>query len=172
MGRLTVQKAHDILIKAAAEVCKRNQNVEFIIAGEGPLFGYLDNLIQEHGLVGRFHLLGYRNDVFDIFRVLDLFVLSSIDEGLPIVLLEAMSIGAPVVATDVGEIPYVIDHEKSGIIVPKNNVNILASMIEDMLVSEKRRRKFASAARVKVVSHYSLKIMSEKYQKVYSHYYL
>ena len=134
LGRLTFQKAHHILIEAAGLLLKERADVEFIIAGDGHRLEYLKYLTQKNGISDKFHFLGFRSDAINIINILNVFVLCSIDEGLPIVLLEAMSLGKPIVTTDVGEVPMVIEHNFNGIIIKQNDSKQLYLNIKKLLM--------------------------------------
>jgi glycosyltransferase involved in cell wall biosynthesis len=107
VGRLVPVKAHRILIDAFATLLQRVPEAELTIAGQGPLFGEIQARIRELGIAAHVTLAGETRDVPAMLRKCDIFVFSSISEGLPIVILEAMAAGLPIVSTRVGGVPEV-----------------------------------------------------------------
>jgi glycosyltransferase involved in cell wall biosynthesis len=133
VGRLDPQKDYQNFVLAARLVLDKCPNVRFAVAGEGPLRLSLENLIARLGLKGRFHLCGFRPDVVNFLAALDVFVLSSRWEGLPLAVLEAMLLGKPVVATNVGGNAEVIGPPLTGQIVPPADPNALAEAVLKVL---------------------------------------
>lgn len=132
VGRLTDQKAHDDLIRAMVEVRCRRPSVELAVAGRGDRLGELTALADELGCSDSVHLLGSRQDVRSLMRAADALVISSLWEGLPIVLLEAMEAGLPVVSTDVGDIGPLV-REEFGRLVSPGDPHSLADAIVQLL---------------------------------------
>lgn len=169
LGRLTSQKAHHNLIEAANILLRRTKhNFEFLVAGEGPQFQFLKELTLQYGINDKFHFIGFRSDAIHILRLLDVFVLSSIDEGLPIVLLEAMSVGVPVITTNVGEIPFVVRDQYNGLLINKNDPISLAKSIEKLLFDKNIYNKITLNAKRTVSSQYTISNMSHKYMAIYN----
>ena len=133
IGRLDEQKNPLDLIRTAAIVVEAYPGVQFLIAGDGPLRAECEQLIQSLGLEGVVFLLGYRSDIPAILSILNLTVMSSLWEGLPIAFLEAMAAGKPVVANDVdGARDVVIDGE-TGYLVPPHQPPAMAERILTLL---------------------------------------
>ncbi|MEI2420369.1 glycosyltransferase, partial [Arthrospira platensis SPKY2] len=101
IGRLSAQKGYEYFVRAAAQVARSAPNAHFVLVGSGEFDAALRRLVNEHELQERFHLLGARADVEELLFCMDLFVSSSLWEGLPTVILEAMAAGIPVLATSV-----------------------------------------------------------------------
>ena len=167
LGRLSEQKDHKTLIWAASRILNQRNNIEFIVAGEGYLKNKLISLCRYLGIEDRFHFLGFRSDSDDILKLLDIFVLSSIDEGLPMAMLEAMATRLPVVATNVGAIPKIITNDETGQIVEKSNPKQLSNILFTLIDDELKRERLGIAACNIVKSKYSNKLMAEKYIDVY-----
>jgi glycosyltransferase involved in cell wall biosynthesis len=125
-GRLEPIKRLDIFLKAAAEIVAQRPDAKFVIAGEGREQGALTTLAKALGIADRVLFLGHRNDAYDVLRAFDALVLSSDHEGLPMVLLEALCLGVPVVARTVGGIPEVIQSSVNGILVDSSDPKLLA----------------------------------------------
>lgn len=168
LGRLTRQKAHQILIEAAHMLLKDRSDIEFLVGGEGPMFQFLTDLCVTYGISNKFHFIGFRSDPISILKLLDAFVLCSIDEGLPIVLLEAMSVGVPVITTDVGEIPVVLQNNYNGIMIKKGDSKLLSESIKRLLDDDAFCNKIASNAKATVNSRFSISKMSSEYINVYN----
>ena len=167
VGRLEAQKDLPSFIEAAEHVLREVPEAVFVIVGDGSLRPTLAELIPRKKLVGRVLLLGQRDDLPNIYASLDLFVLASVNEGLPMVLLEALSASLPVVATRVGAVPRVIDSGVSGVLVDPSNPRQLA----DGLLACLRDRGYAASlglhGRATVMELFSSEAMSIKYLAVY-----
>ena len=129
VGRLERQKGYHDLIRAARIVIETRPEVTFVVAGEGPLRTSLQGLIAECGLRDHFRLAGFRTDVADFLAASDLFVSSSLWEGIPLALIEAMLLGKPVVATDVGGNRELVMGGRSGRLVTPGRPAALASAL-------------------------------------------
>jgi len=127
IGRLDKQKGYDYLIRAARKVVDVRPDVKFLVAGEGPERPALEALIAKLNLSGKFELCGFRKDVSNFLASLDIFVCSSLYEGGPLVVLEASTLGKPVVSTRVGFVPEVIVPGVAGELVPPADSEALAS---------------------------------------------
>ncbi|HZY88424.1 MAG TPA: glycosyltransferase, partial [Gemmataceae bacterium] len=117
VGRLSAEKGFDVLIRAADRLLKEGLDAELLIVGEGDHRPALEALVAELGCAGRVRLLGYRPDTRDLYQAMDLLALSSYREGLPNVLLEAMALEVPVVATRIAGVPRLIRHGENGLLV-------------------------------------------------------
>lgn len=163
VGRLSEEKGFDVLIRAAATCL----DVDFVIAGEGPHRPTLEALIGELGLGGRVRLLGYHDDTLAFYQALDLFVLSSRREGLPNVVLEAMAVGVPVVATRVGGVPRLAEDGRTGLLVEPGSVDELARAVARLLEDPALRARLGAEARRTVESRFSLQTRMETIRMVY-----
>lgn len=168
LGRLTEQKDYSTFIRAAAGLLKKNNNVEFIIAGEGHLRHELVSLCGNLEIENRFHFLGFRKDSANILKLMDIFVLCSLDEGLPMALLEAMATGLPIVTTAVGAIPDVVIDGKNGIITEKGNSKVLEEVFLSLIGDPNRRKTLGTNAYNTAREEYSNERMTDKYLYIYS----
>lgn len=132
-GRLDQQKGYIYLVQAARRVVDIRPDVLFIIAGDGPLRSQLERQITDLRLRDHFRLLGFRQDVQKVIAASDLFVSSSLWEGLPIVAVESIILGKPLVLTNVGGNPEVVIEGKNGYIVPTADADALAKGILNAL---------------------------------------
>ena len=124
-GRLVEVKGYDYFIKAAKLVCNECRNIKFIIVGSGPLYGTLRTQIASAGISDRVILTGFRNDAKHIIKSLSVFVMPSLYEGISMALLEALALGKPVIATNVGGIPEMIKNGYNGILIEARNEKML-----------------------------------------------
>lgn len=133
VGRLQYQKGYPYVIQSAFELKKRGYDFLWLIAGEGELRPQLDKLVREYDLEDCIQFLGIRDDIPELMCASDIFVLSSLWEGLPGVVLEAMAAGLPVVATNVGGTPELVENGKNGFLVPPRNSLLMADAIEKIM---------------------------------------
>ena len=167
VARLTEQKGHRYLIAAMPEILKAHDNVRFLFIGDGPLYSSLLEQARSLNVQDAIHFLGFRDDVPLLLRNLDLFVLPSLYEGLPNVVLEAMASGLPVVATSVDGTPEAVLHEKTGLLVPSCNVNALAQAIVSVLNHPGQMRKMGEAGRLRVETCFSLDHQVQQFVQLY-----
>jgi glycosyltransferase involved in cell wall biosynthesis len=130
VANLRAGKNYPGLIAAARTVVDDGAPVRFVTAGQGQLRNEVAALHRESGLGERFALLGYRDDTTRLIAAADLFVLASHHEGLPVTVMEALTLGVPVVATSVGGLPEAVTTEENGILVPPGDATALAHAIE------------------------------------------
>jgi glycosyltransferase involved in cell wall biosynthesis len=141
VGRLEQQKRFDLLIDAFAILARQRTDLQLLIAGEGQLEPNLHRQLSRLGLERRCRLLGYRSDIFDVYHAFDILVQSSEYEGTPTVLVEAMALEIPIVATRSGGTEELVEHEKHGLLVPCHDTNALANAINRALKKSTRNRQ-------------------------------
>jgi glycosyltransferase involved in cell wall biosynthesis len=164
---LTEQKNIPNLIEAAKVVLNKYPNAKFIVAGEGKLREKLQNLINKLGLEERFLLIGFKEDIYNYIKALDIFVLPSDNEGFSGSILNAMILKVPVVATDAGGAKEVILNKETGILVPKRNPEKLADGIIKMIEDKALRETCTKNAYRMVKEKFTVDKMVEKYVKLY-----
>lgn len=164
IGRLSIQKAPLDFIAAAKIVLQRNPDVQFIMIGDGPLAA---EVCQAIGDEQRIKLLGYRDDVPEILSVLDMFVLSSLWEGLGRALTEAMIVGVPVAATEVDGVPELVTHRQTGLLSPPGDPARLAENISWLLDYPDEAYRMKEAARKRVLPAFSADRMIEQIEVLY-----
>ena len=167
VGALEPRKDHQTFIYAAKLLLKKYPGAQFLVIGDGELRHALENSIQKLQLEDHVHLLGQRNDVFGILKMLDVFVLSSTTEGTSVALLEAMAAGCPVVATSVGGTPEVLHWGRFGNLVPPKNPMALAQSIDDLLQDKSQAQSMANAAKKHVFEHYDIERTVEHLEETY-----
>jgi glycosyltransferase involved in cell wall biosynthesis len=166
-GNLTEVKGHTYLISAVARLIEKGLRVKCFIAGQGMLENNLSAQIKKMGLSNSVKLLGYRNDVADLLNACDLFCMPSLNEALGYSLIEAMAVGKPVVASDVGGIPEVISHGKEGLLVKPKDAKALSDTIERFLSDPSLMNQFGRNAMQKVKSRFSIGRMQETSKKLF-----
>ncbi len=166
LGRMVPQKAHDVLIDAFRSVLKELPNAELRIAGGGPLFEALCERVSSTGLAQRVRIEEATSDPAGFLQEMDVFVLSSRWEGLPLALLEAMAAGLPVVATRVGGIPDFLP-EDVGWLCPSDDSDALAkAMLSAVNAPELLER--ASRGKVLVLQKHSIAEMCDRYYEIFA----
>jgi glycosyltransferase involved in cell wall biosynthesis len=155
VASLTPKKGHVFLLQAMAALRERGVRCSLVLAGDGPERASLEALAASLGIAEHVHFLGDYAQVADVLTLLDLFVLPSITEGLPLALLEAMALGKAVVATDVGGVPDVITPGVNGVLVPARAVQPLADAIEALLTDPQRRHEYGARARATVMADFT-----------------
>ncbi|HEY3383879.1 MAG TPA: glycosyltransferase [Vicinamibacterales bacterium] len=165
--RLTDQKGITYLLKALPKVVARFPRVVLVVAGEGPLEEDLRVEAEHLELAGHVKFVGPRTDMPELLKVFDLYVLPSLWEGLPMVLLEAMAAGCPIVATNVGGVSSAIETGVNGMLVPPSDPEGLADAITTLLGDQSLRRRFAENARQVFEMRFSAETMTRRYERLY-----
>ena len=167
VAALVVHKGQKHLIEAAALVVQKVPDARFVIAGEGELRPSLERQIKEHHLEKHVVLAGFRPDVLSVHKAFDIFVMSSITEGLGTSLLDAMACGKAVVATTAGGIPEVVKDGETGLLVPPRDPAALARAIIALLTDEHARRTMGAAGLERVRERFSVERMVQDTLRVY-----
>ncbi len=165
--RLTQQKGITHLLDAMKTVVKRHPGTTLVIAGNGPLKADLERKAASLGIGGSVMFLGPRLDIPELLNLFDLYVLPSLWEGLPMVLLEAMAAGCPIVCTDVGGVSAAVTHEHNGLLVRPADPDALSSAIISLLSDEEKRARFAANGLKRFQESFSADIMTRKYERIY-----
>ncbi len=167
VGRLHPVKDHACLFRAIDHVRQFVPNVHLSLIGDGPLRRELSDLQSDLGLRDHISFLGQRDDVARLLPQFDVFVLSSLSEGISIALLEAMAAGLPVVATNVGGNPEVVQHGVTGLLVPPQDSRALADALLQVLSDPEARQAMGRKGRERVEAHFSLSAMARHYGQIY-----
>ena len=169
VGRLQDVKDHATLIEAFARLRRLlpAQRLRLVLVGDGPLRERLAQQVAAAGLGDCVWLAGARSDVAPVMRSFSLFALSSIAEGTPVTLLEAMASELPVVATRVGGIPELVADGASGTLVPARDPDALAAALAGYITNRERARQHGAAGRARVEQQYSMKAMLGSYVALY-----
>lgn len=167
VGRLRWEKGQMDLVAAMPTILELQPSAHLVIAGEGEERPRLEAAIRSHGLRGRVHLLGQREDVPRLLAAADVFVLPSVTEGLPGALLEAMASGKAVVASDIPAVREAITGGTSGILLPPQTPGRLATAVADLLEDPSRRAALGRAARGTARSNYSIQSTARRLESIY-----
>ncbi len=155
VGRLIEAKGLDIMLEVAREVTRSYPAVRFLIIGDGPLRPDLERLRFTLGLEETVIFLGKRTDIPELMAAMDLYMITSRREGLPLSLIEAMMAAKPIIATSVGGIPETLTDHDDGIVVPSGEVQSLAKAVFELADDPRLREHLARSARKKAVERYS-----------------
>lgn len=167
VGRLHIQKGHEDLLKAAKKVLEENPRVSFCIIGEGELRGHLESVTEKLGIRGRVSFLGGRTDIARQLSKMDVFVLPSLWEGFPIVVLEAMAARKPIVASAVNGVLEILEHGKTALLVPPGDPSELSKAIIRMVTDTRLAKSCASRALATVSALFAEENMVRQTEGVY-----
>ena len=167
VAALDPDKGQRYLIDAAQLVVRTVPDARFLIVGEGELADTLRIQIKQLNLEKHVILAGFRSDVLSLHKGFDVFVMSSVSEGLGTSALDAMACGRPVVAAEVGGLPEVVDHRETGLLVPTRNPALLAGALIELLQDPTLREHFGSAALERAHQRFSADRMVEETVEVY-----
>ncbi len=167
VGRLSGEKGFDILVRAVHALLGRGLDVRCVIVGEGGERTALEALIRELGLTDRVHLPGWQSDVRGYYEAMDVYALSSLREGLPNVLLEAMALEVPVVATRVNGVPRLVQDGRNGLLAEPGDLPGLTAAVAELLTNAVKRDEFRAAGRRTVETRYSFAARMQKLAALY-----
>jgi glycosyltransferase involved in cell wall biosynthesis len=167
VARLDLQKGFEYLLRAARELCRTLPGLKVVIVGEGPDRKAIEDMIQRFGLQANVILAGQHSDMPGIYAAMDVFVLPSLNEGLPMTILEAMAASKPVIATRVGAIPKVIKDGHTGLLVDPGDVDGLRNALARLLTDSNLCHSIGAAANDWVSRTYTAEAMALKYHQMY-----
>ena len=175
LGRLVEKKGHEYAIKAIRDTIRKYKNVEYIIAGEGPLENKLKNLVSELGIKNYIKFVGVakQDEVLELYKQAHIFILPSVtacngdQEGIPVVLMEAQASGLPVISTFHTGIPEVVVDGKSGFLVPERDVNALIEKLEYLIENPELWPKMGRYGRKFVEEKYNIKKLNQQLVGIY-----
>lgn len=165
-GRLTPVKGHIHLLAAAVKILAIRPDVYFVFLGDGELREELMKYAADSGIAGNVRFAGWRSDVAAVLSLFDVFVFPSLNEGMGKAIVEAMAMGKPVIAGDVGGIPDLVTHGGNGLLVPPSDSVALAEAILDLHDNSDKRIKMGDAGR-KTAADYGVDEMLNKIDKLY-----
>jgi glycosyltransferase involved in cell wall biosynthesis len=167
VAALTQEKGHKYLIEAAALVVREVPDARFVVLGEGELRPSLERQVKDLHLDKHVLLPGFRADVLSFIKSFDVFVMSSLFEGLGTSLLDAMALSKATVASDTGGIPEVVSHGETGLLVPPRDSKALAAAIANLLKDEDKRQRMGRAGLERVKRLFTAEQMVEQTLGVY-----
>lgn len=174
VGRLWYQKNPHCFVRAAVQVLNRTKNASFFLIGDGEFRDDLEKIITESGHGGMIRILGWRSDISEILKAIDIVVLPSRWEGMPLAILEAMSTAVPVVASDIPGNNHLISDGVDGLLFPSNDSDALATAMLELIDNVDKRSCFSVQARQKILHGFTLEERIKKLTLIYesSRYYL
>jgi colanic acid/amylovoran biosynthesis glycosyltransferase len=172
VGRLAPVKAQRILIAACSRLASSGWQLKLYLVGSGPDLNSLRKFTEASGMVGSVVFEGARNqdEVVALYRQSDVFALASFGEGVPVVLMEAMAMQIPCIATWVNGIPELIRHREEGLLVAPSDEEALAQGIEELFKSRELRQRLGRAGRIQVALHYDLRRNTAHLAEVFQKY--
>jgi glycosyltransferase involved in cell wall biosynthesis len=168
VGSLVIEKGHIYLLEAARQILDVVKDLKFLIIGDGPLQKALEEKSEELGIKKHVIFMGHRKDIPELLTAMDIFVLPSIKEGLPVALLEAMAAKKPVIATRVGAIPRVIESKDIGILVEPKDISGLRDALASLIDDPERMKLLARGGFNRVSMDFSSDEMSKHYLELYN----
>ncbi|MDF1819133.1 MAG: glycosyltransferase family 4 protein [Immundisolibacteraceae bacterium] len=169
VARLIPRKRIDLLIAATGELIGQGYRVTTQVVGGGELAASLGNTIVESGLDDHVFLLGEHNDIPQLLRQADVFVLPSDNEGLPCSIIEGMACGLPIVAADVGGIRELVKPDINGALFPAGELAKLVEALKPVIDHGEKRKSFGIASRAMVDQKFAARVMCEHYLDIYTH---
>jgi glycosyltransferase involved in cell wall biosynthesis len=169
VGRLVPIKAPELFLQAAVKVRDALPAAQFLVVGDGERRQELETLVDHLGLRASVRFLGWRRDLVRVYADLDVVALSSLNEGSPVVLIEALASARPVVATSVGGVPEVVIHGQTGLTVPGSDVAALAESILTLLRDRPLADRLRQAGRQHVYPRYDSSRLVDDMRQLYLH---
>lgn len=167
VGRFAPIKDLPTLVAAFAKALSDLPHAHLVLAGDGPTREQILKQIDSLDVANRVHLLGWVADLIELHTSLDVCVLTSLNEGTPVAAIEAMAAGTPVIATSVGGVPDVIEHGRTGLLVPPRDAAELARAIVGLARDPARRQEMAASARKDVAERFSPARLVEEIDSLY-----
>jgi glycosyltransferase involved in cell wall biosynthesis len=166
-GRFFRVKDYPLMVEVAKEVLKRTNCIRFELAGDGPELRTVQTMIQTYGLEERVLLRGFVKDMGAFYQGLDLYLNTSVHEGIPISVLEAMAYRLPIIAPKVGGLSEIIEDGMDGYLVENRSPKAFAEKCLQLFDDRNLREQMAIAAREKVIKEFSVEQMARRYYHLY-----
>lgn len=166
-GRLFPVKDFRLFIEVAKIIADSQKNVHFLLAGDGPEMKNLQSLVSYYHLTEFFQLLGHLDNMAEFYCNIDLFVNSSIHEGIPISVLEAMAYRVPIVAPKNGGFCEIIENGRQGFLIENRDPQDFATACLKIIRNQELHQQMTEAARERVIASFSIDAMVEKYHRLY-----
>jgi glycosyltransferase involved in cell wall biosynthesis len=167
VARLDLQKGFEYLLRAVRELCVAFRELKVVIVGEGPDRKAIEDMIQQYGLQSNVVLAGQQSDMPGAYAAMDIVVLPSLNEGLPMTILEAMAASKPVIATRVGAIPSLIKDGDTGLLIDPRDSDGLRNAIARLLSDSDLCGRLGAAGHEWVRQNYTSEVMALKYRQMY-----
>ena len=167
VARFHKVKDHGTAIRAFAHAAEQFSDARLCLVGDGPQRSTMESLTQELGLQTQVMFLGVRDDIAKLLPGADVFMLSSVSEGVSVTLLEAMSTGLAIAATDVGGNGEVVEHKETGLLSPRGDAQALGKHLVTLLTDDEKRRAMGAAGRARLLEMFTQERMHEAYAGAY-----
>jgi glycosyltransferase involved in cell wall biosynthesis len=167
VGRVVEAKGYPLLVEALHSAAAAGQPFRWLQIGDGPQLEEIKSLTVRHGVDQFVTHAGRRTDIPSLLSGLDIYVMCSVREGLPVALLEAMAAGCRIVVTDVGGMPDTIEHERHGLVVPSENPEALRAGIERLLANPTIASDMGEAAYQRVLAEFSIESIAARIESIY-----
>jgi glycosyltransferase involved in cell wall biosynthesis len=168
VGRLSPEKGFTVFLHAAKKILTELPQTWFLIVGDGPLKSQLSQYAKGLGIEDRVVFTGFHTNIADIYSAMDVYVLSSLREGTPMALLEAMAMKLPAVATDVGGVSRILRHNHNGVLLSSPDARTISEAVLWLLNNPSESARLGHAARTTVTDEFSAHRMAHDYEQVYS----
>ena len=167
VANLRPEKGHDVLLRAAARLAASHPDLSFVVAGDGPRAAELRAMADRLGVADRVEFLGHVEDVPSLLARADVFVLPSLSEAFPNAAIEAMAAGLPVIASATGGLLDLVDHQRTGVLVPAADPEALAEAIGALAADPAGAARLGAAAREDVAHRYAFDRMVRSFEDLY-----
>jgi glycosyltransferase involved in cell wall biosynthesis len=167
VGRLSPEKGFEGLVAAADRLLAAGFDIELCIVGEGDERPALERLIARLGRQDRIRLAGYQGDTLGWYEAMDVYALASLREGLPNVVLEAMALEVPLVATRIAGVPRIVADGVNGLLIEPDDVDGLVRALRSLLEDQRLRARLARAGRETIEKSYSFAVRMQKIRAIY-----
>ena len=167
IGRLVWQKGFEYLIHAVGDIAEYNQNIKLLVVGEGPERHHLIRLVEQLNINECVIFIEFQRDVKRILSTIDVLVVPSLLEGFPMIILEAMAMSKPIIATQIDGITEQLVDGKSGILVPPEDADALKTAIQRLMENDRLRNRLGKNARNRVEKDFSIEKMIDETTNVY-----
>jgi glycosyltransferase involved in cell wall biosynthesis len=167
VGRLEPEKDHQRLLQAFRGVATRYRSARLLIAGDGSLRSDLEQQCRDLALEPNVVFLGARTDIPEVLAAFDVFVLSSVHEGVPLSVIEAMAAGKPIIATDVGGLRLLVKPHVNGLLVPSSDSRALGEAMIELAGNASLRQEMGNQGARLARDSFSVKSMIDRYQQIY-----
>lgn len=168
VGRLDKVKRYDLLLQGFSEIVRDHPNARLMIIGDGSLKEMLVSLATQLGIVDSLILPGFRKDIPRLLAAMDVYVQTSVNEGLSLSILEAMAAKKPVIITDVGGAREIVMQRKTGIIIQPYSISAIAGAIAELVIKPEMRLAIADSAREYVTREFNFQRMTASYCTIYN----
>lgn len=167
IGRVARIKNHKLLIEALSKI-GNTLDLHLTVVGDGPELDTVKEYTRKLGLSNKINFLGFRKDIDKIMQDMDICVVTSDYEGVSIAILEAMSVGIPVIASNVGGNPETVSHNETGLLFEKGNVDELVSVISKIITDKQLQKKMGAAGYQRFLKHFHEKNVLKQYAALYA----